>query len=102
MPLFRIMSSSLTLTVIARHCSGHLLSNLCSMFNIKRYGCSILDAGFPMTSNNPVWTFFHCKAVSGGFNGMVVVLCGGIVTIVDVFSCIPFLLAIVFTCVSTI
>ena len=44
----------------------------------------MLDNGFPMTSNIFVLTALHCKALSGGFNGMIVILRGGIVTTVDV------------------
>ena len=56
----------------------------------------------PMTSNNSVLTFLHCKAQSSGSNGMIVILCGGIVTIVDVFHLIPVSLVIVPTLMSVI
>ena len=42
-----------------------------------------------MTSNNSVLILLHCKALSGGSNGMIVILCGGIVTTFYVFSLIP-------------
>ena len=67
-----------------------LLLNLCSMLNINRYGCSMLDNGFPMTSNNSVLTPMHFKALSSGSNGMIAILCVGIVTTADVFILMMF------------
>ena len=49
----------------------------------------MLDNEFPMTLNNSVLTPLHCKALSSGSNSMIAILCGGIVTTVDVFSLIP-------------
>ena len=69
MPLFRIIYLSLTLTAIVTPCSGYVVSNLCSMCSINRYGCSMLDNGFPMTLNNFVLTALHCKALCGASNG---------------------------------
>ena len=91
-PLFRIISPSLTLTAIITHCSGYQVLNLCSMHNINKYGCSMLNNEFSMALNNSVWTPLHCKALSVGSNGIIAILYGGIVTTVDVFGHIPRLL----------
>ena len=42
-----------------------------------------------MTTTNSVLKSLHCKALNSGSNGKIMILCGGIVTTVDVFSLIP-------------
>ena len=83
------MSSSPTFTAIATHCSGYVVSNLWSVCHINKYGCSTFDNGFHMTSNNLVLTFLQGRALKGGSNGNIAMLCGGIITTVGVFILIP-------------
>ena len=42
-----------------------------------------------MISNNWVLKFLQCRALKGGSNGIIAMLCGGIVTTVGVFTLTP-------------
>ena len=42
-----------------------------------------------MTSNNLVLIVVQCRALKGGSNRIIAMLCGGIVTTVGVFSLVP-------------
>ena len=52
----------------------------------------MFDNGFPTASKNSVLTFLHCKALNGGSDSIIMILCGSIVTTAGVFSLIPKLL----------